>query len=308
MTKTRNAFSLIELSIVVLIIGILIAGVMQTSRLIRQSKLSTAQTLTKSAPVSGITGLVFWLEPTLEDSFADIETENGTEVTHWNDINPQSSQKYFGVPIAGMTAPLYNKSDGPNGIPSLLFNGVDSSLEVAGSLDGLTAPAIVTINNNLTFFVVSRNTNNAADQVLISSGDGGAIDGWGFGIDSAASNTKIFSASTETGPYSSATTTAEISSNVVVINPDSTGPTNALSLFSYTNGATLFSPSHAIAIVTPSTTFHIGSRGLVGGNVEKSWNGYISEVIIYDHALKIEERQSVEDYLGKKYGVKVSKS
>jgi len=40
------AFSLIELSIVVLIVGILIAGVTQGSRLIRESKVKTARTLT----------------------------------------------------------------------------------------------------------------------------------------------------------------------------------------------------------------------------------------------------------------------
>ena len=42
-SKPSKAFSLIELSIVVLIIGILIAGVTQGSRLVRQSRLSTAQ-------------------------------------------------------------------------------------------------------------------------------------------------------------------------------------------------------------------------------------------------------------------------
>ncbi len=45
----KLAFSLIELSIVVLLIGILIAGVTQGSRLIRQSKIKTAQNLTKNS-------------------------------------------------------------------------------------------------------------------------------------------------------------------------------------------------------------------------------------------------------------------
>ncbi|MFM7621329.1 MAG: prepilin-type N-terminal cleavage/methylation domain-containing protein [Alphaproteobacteria bacterium] len=41
-----KAFSLIELSIVILIIGILVAGVTQSSRLIRQMKLLSAQSIT----------------------------------------------------------------------------------------------------------------------------------------------------------------------------------------------------------------------------------------------------------------------
>ena len=45
----HKAFSLIELSIVVLIIGILIAGITQGSRLVRQSRLVVARSLTQNA-------------------------------------------------------------------------------------------------------------------------------------------------------------------------------------------------------------------------------------------------------------------
>ncbi len=40
-TKTNKAFSLIELSIVILIIGILVAGVTQGRRLVGQMKLAS---------------------------------------------------------------------------------------------------------------------------------------------------------------------------------------------------------------------------------------------------------------------------
>ncbi|MFM7620236.1 MAG: prepilin-type N-terminal cleavage/methylation domain-containing protein [Alphaproteobacteria bacterium] len=67
--KNFKAFSLIELSIVILIIGILVAGVTQSSRLIRQMALSSARALTQSSPVPSIAGLVSWYEPTSEKSF-----------------------------------------------------------------------------------------------------------------------------------------------------------------------------------------------------------------------------------------------
>jgi prepilin-type N-terminal cleavage/methylation domain-containing protein len=119
MTKKSRAFSLIELSIVILIIGILIAGVTQSSRLLRQAKLSTAQTLTKSSPVSGIKGLLIWLEPTLDDSFLSAEADDGAGAHQWNDINPQSSSKYYAVIDSDGDVPLYKASSGPNGLPSL---------------------------------------------------------------------------------------------------------------------------------------------------------------------------------------------
>jgi prepilin-type N-terminal cleavage/methylation domain-containing protein len=64
MNKFKNhkisAFSLIELSVVILIIGILVAGVTQSSRLIAQFRLKTAQNLTINSPVSSIKNLSTW--------------------------------------------------------------------------------------------------------------------------------------------------------------------------------------------------------------------------------------------------------
>lgn len=66
--SNKNAFSLIELSIVILIIGILVAGVTQSSRLIRQMKISSARSITNSSPVSSISNLAGWWETTLDSS------------------------------------------------------------------------------------------------------------------------------------------------------------------------------------------------------------------------------------------------
>jgi len=95
MKNKSRAFSLIELSIVILIIGIIIAGVTQGSRLVREFKLKTAQTLTRSSPVSSIKGLSAWFETSLENSFLESEMDENVAITQWNDINPQSTNKFF---------------------------------------------------------------------------------------------------------------------------------------------------------------------------------------------------------------------
>ena len=46
--KLVKAFSLIELSIVILIIGILVTGIVQSSRLVNQMKLQTARNLPRN--------------------------------------------------------------------------------------------------------------------------------------------------------------------------------------------------------------------------------------------------------------------
>ena len=55
--KITKAFSLIELSIVILIIGILVAGVTQSSRLIKQMRLAMIKSMTLNSPVSSIKDL-----------------------------------------------------------------------------------------------------------------------------------------------------------------------------------------------------------------------------------------------------------
>ena len=67
--RKNSAFSLIELSIVILIIGILIAGVTQGSKLYIKFKIATAQALTRSSPVNGVKDLAVWYETSLTESF-----------------------------------------------------------------------------------------------------------------------------------------------------------------------------------------------------------------------------------------------
>ena len=89
----NKAFSLIELSIVILIIGILIAGITQSSRLIRAMKIQSARSLTLSSPVPSFKGITLWLESTLDESFDSTEAQDQLQISTWKDINPQSSYK-----------------------------------------------------------------------------------------------------------------------------------------------------------------------------------------------------------------------
>ncbi len=80
-TISQKAFSLIEVSIVLLIIGILVAGVTQGSRLVRASRLQTAQNLTINSPVAGIPNLSAWWETSLESSFLAAEAVDSTAIS-----------------------------------------------------------------------------------------------------------------------------------------------------------------------------------------------------------------------------------
>ena len=293
MKNKSRAFSLIELSIVILIIGILIAGVTQASRLVRESKLKTAQTLTKSSPVAGIPGLALWLEPTLDESFAITggvdQTEEGTTVNQWNDINPQTSSKYFmnSTTTAG-AAPTYSLSAGANGLPSLSFPQSTSQLVLSSNAKSNSNQVGLPIKYSTYFIVYS-----GADEALtVTNASATTSPDYTVSYYSVTRSFSINGTSSTSDESVQTTTVAEIAS----IDFDTT-------LSVYINGDVTYSSS-APAITTVgganTGTFSIATRTAIPANV--------SEVIVFDRALKNEERQSVEEYLGKKYGIKVVKN
>ena len=78
---------------VILIIGMLIAGISQGIDLYQDAKLSTARTLTKNSRINRIPDLELWLETTLDESFISSETIHNSNISSWLDINNQSNFK-----------------------------------------------------------------------------------------------------------------------------------------------------------------------------------------------------------------------
>jgi len=126
--KKRWAFSLIELSIVILIIGIVVAGITQGSRLVREMRIQAAASLTKSSGINGIKGLTMWLETTssssITSSTSSLNPDNNDKVAGWVDINPQKSGKINLTQTDDSLRPTYIV-DGIGNLPSIKFDGTD---------------------------------------------------------------------------------------------------------------------------------------------------------------------------------------
>ena len=69
--SNRSAFTLIELSIVLIIIGLLVSGVVAGKIIIDKAKLTSARSATKSSVVPQIEDLVLWLDAAGEDVLLD---------------------------------------------------------------------------------------------------------------------------------------------------------------------------------------------------------------------------------------------
>lgn len=281
----KRAFSLIELSIVILIIGILVTGVTQSSRLITQYKLSTARSQTQSSVVPAIEGLTLWLETTSEASFLESEAVNSSLVSQWNDINPQQSTKFKVTQSTTGSKPTYT-TNGLNGLPVLTFA---ASKVLSQNVLG----ANLFLRDESTIFIVQKNTSDishsssstivwsSTERVNIHATWGGRIY-WDFG----GGNGRLDGAVT-------ASTFYNIPKIITFIRR-----ANGYQEYDLNDGSTIVSATGQVGIVDIETTAQL--------DIGVNFPGYIAEIIIYNRGLNNAERASVESYLSKKWGIKIS--
>jgi prepilin-type N-terminal cleavage/methylation domain-containing protein len=287
--KLKNAFSLIELSIVILIVGILIAGVTSSSRLVKRMKVITAQNLTQSSPVPSIKDLSVWYESSLEKSFIDSEESDGTPITTWFDNNIQSSFKYDLKQSTVANQPKFSEGI-INNLPAIKFDGAD---------DHLVATSVGINGKGLTAFIVGqRVAYGGSFQVSLAGLAAGQNDDTNSGsVVAFADFGNYFVSGTGLQWFTNYGSNHQGNGSPFILDTVFNGTGNVI----YLNG--LGGTGYGI-----TTNFLIDSLR-VGCKFSTApayfFNGYIAEVIIYSRALNTEERKSVEAYLSKKYAIKV---
>ena len=294
----NQAFSLIELSIVILIVGILVAGVTQSSRLVNLIKLSTAQSITRSSEINSIQDMVFWVETTLEtgitNSSGTFQLDDGGAISSWNDINIRSNPKINLTQATALNQPTY-KQVGINGLPSISFNGS------SGILLNSTIVPLLAGDKNYSLILVWRanSTTAAAGQNLISQSNAvvGANDMASFSI--LSSGLSGFS-----GGTNNYTPTAVIPNTnyISIITVNDTLATNNISVYTNSNTAVTGSSTTPTILNLGAARFSIGARV----DSTQFFGGLISEAIIFDRTLKSDEVRAVNNYLSKKYAIKIS--
>lgn len=288
----KKAFSLIELSIVIVIIGVLVAGVVASGPIISKFKLQTAQSLTKNSPVSGIKDLSFWLETTSEKSFdstVDSASSSENSVATWYDIAPS---KIVGddatAPLSENEPKLVNNVI--NGLPALLF---DNTNDVLVNQNYHTAKEI-------TMFAVILNTAGDGYKRIIS----GYVNASYF-MGTNNGNTRL--ASLYGDGSSSWGTIADFgsSSSMEVGKPYIVSTTMASTLSSgYVNGELVDTNTHADSKVSGKHGYAVGSYQ--NDPTVQPWGGYIAEIIVINRSIKEEERKAIDSYLSQKWGIKLS--
>ncbi len=291
MTKfnTRKAFTLVEMSIVVIIVAILITGILKGSSLIRASRIANARSYTAKSVVPEISGLIAWYETSMIDSIDKSEAVDGYNISKWYDNNPSSnialSKK--NTLIKSSSSNLTYVVNGINSIPSLSFVN-SGTISLTKFFQGDS------VQN--TIFIVFRPTiePSSSAQFLIDSSSSGSASAIGFKNDRISVNAQLsIDTATSTNPAY-----FQSDSNYV--------------LCAYLNGSSSQFFLNDASSKVGGSFINSGSNPLTGitigatKNGSSSFTGYISEVIIYNKVLGEQERKDVMNYLSKKYRISVS--
>lgn len=306
--KNRKAFSLIELSVVILVIGILVGGVTQGTRLVREFKLSTARTVTQSSAVPGIRDLELWLETTGEKSFIDAEAVEGTSVSTWYDINVNNDKH---TATSSLTArPTYRRA-ALNGLPALTFDGTNDT--IAPSFAGYSSNAPST-NNNFTVFLVAQTADTHGIDAQSDSGTAGQS-GQEFVI-FPQEGSSVYGCSSCVGTGISLGTngvsfyqnTSGTTSPSAVYSGGDTAVASIVTIVNSSKRPKIYVNGQLKATGTVSSFSTVYAGYIIGGNAlfsSEFFKGEVGEYIIYNRALVPAEQGSVEKYLGQKWGIKV---
>ncbi len=290
--NSRSAFSLIEISMVLIVIAILFTGTIAANNLIAKSKLTSARSQTKSSVVASTKDLVAWFDSVSEKSFKDGENENETKISLWYDINPLSTKKHSASQATSGNQPLY-KLNAINGLPALQFDGTTSYLEA--DYDFNLNPAQITI-----FAVVQTSAVNNYGAIVSSRNNSPYT---GYTLYAAPNSPLDYEAwfgdgSTSWGDSSTPHST------IILEKPTIVAITHSNNMVKLYNNSALAGSASIDMVPNSTKSLRIGA-GKNETTPDHFFKGYIGELIIFKRALSDEERKTIEDYLSKKWGIKL---
>ena len=301
--NSKKAFSLVEISIVILIIGLLIAGISKASDMIFDANIASGRSITKASKVNRMPNLVLWLETTLVESIKDSERYNDATVTTWRDINPQSTTKFIfrnsgGTPKyvePGKNLPAIGSLSDAN----FFTVGTEASATVLSQKVNEIFPSA-----NATIFMVLKSPTTSVDANLFTfCPNAGCALGTQISLSLVGGKpTFIFPSGTDAS--ATATTTNNYFGtvpNVIIVSALKDSAGNKIAVNGASAVGTATNTSTELPVAFDTATFKIGGVGTATG-VE------IYEIIVFSSALGEGDRQSVEAYLAKKYNTTVVKA
>jgi type II secretory pathway pseudopilin PulG len=284
LNKKYFAFTIIELSIVMLVISAIIVGISSTKLMIRKARLANAQSLTQDSIVGELSDdLVAWYETSLESSFLSSELKNdGGNISTWKDNNINAVNKNNATMTTTAYQPKLYQNAFYDSIPGLRFDGTD---------DYLNFDLSKIVNSAYTIFVVDQRRSNKNENYFFSGG-------------TASTNNRI-----HLGYRHDIVVTLDHYVNGANFSfPSYTTPKSYIHSFVFNGNIGKRYSMNGNIKGTTSQLAPLGST--INATIAKYsgsyYNGDLAEIIIFKRSLKTEEIEAVESYLGSKYGISVS--
>ncbi|MFT6106272.1 MAG: prepilin-type N-terminal cleavage/methylation domain-containing protein [Rickettsiales bacterium] len=286
--KKKNGFSLIEISIVMLLIGILVTGISQGSILRQGMKLNSAKSLTLGSPVNAIPGLFAWYEPTLETSFNQIETIDGAAISGWHDNS-------FNVRHAPGSAVTYNKY-AINDLPAINFTG---------GADSFTFDCSALHGKNVTIFAVERRSQNDILAFFLDLGgaSGPVVFSNSFGYGNPSTDIGAYFVDSD-ALIDGQVAVGAFSGSVPRIYTFLSSPSTIVSQGSFVNGGNGIGGTTG-SKATATSGLNTSANCEIGSTIGQTYHGDLAEIIIFSRPLDLIERNAVQQYLSKKYKINV---
>ena len=281
---SANAFSMIELAVVILIIGVLIGGILASQKFIAKFRITTAQTLTISSPIHGIYDSVLWLESSLDKSFKDSESSDTNSLSAWYDVR-ESVNKNNATQSNSGNYPTYSNSI--NSIQAVKFDGTNGYFTVDGS---------VLNNTNYTIFVLEQRDSNKSGNYFIGDASSGS--------DSTTNKNLVLGYGSDGTIKHSQSSDNSYTSSITSYSASSGKPR----IFTFVHDKSSGKKTYINGLLAAKSTDTNHLSGMTNLTIGKSYQGQIGEIVIFARALTTEEIQSVEDYLGKKWSSKILRS
>jgi prepilin-type N-terminal cleavage/methylation domain-containing protein len=262
----KKGFSLIELSVVIVIISILAGSIIVSSAIIKDANLASAQQMTANAPVAHIDGLEIWLETSLEDS---LEYSSANTITKWVDLSGNGRD----LDTVSSTPSFLEEGGLLKGVPSVYFNGTES----------ISRSGVIPTQMH-TAFVVAKMKDGSEQHFF----DNGTTSG-GFEMGRGTNEKASGFVSASSYPLHSSTYEYDNIASVFVLKWDGTNISGKV------NNASSWESSALASIAMPTGNFQVGGSNMV--ELE------IAEIIIYSRALFTSEVDDIVSYLMKKYDI-----
>ena len=286
--KTKNsAFSLVELSIVILIIGILVIGVSQGYGLVKSARISNARSITAKSPISQTPGLLAWYETTLKESFNNSEIRDNARITQWKDISPSSIISSTNILVATASDNATYSQSSINKLPAVKF-GISDKLSLATFTQGASSQATIFMVVKLNYAPDSTNYKTIFDSSSSSFAFSIKSDMAQLNAGLAGATTTSANSFSNSGEYAIAIYFNGSGSKVFRNNTNSTLPSSA-----------------------SDGSLNAGTNQLVGmilGNkvANAGFSGFISEVAVFNRVVKSNERKEIFNYFSKKYKINIT--